>query len=312
MTMLQTIIFSSLLFIGCSAFLLQLRTMFADNDPFARRIRLASDMRSAVEIAGDVALEAQRRRDAPGFMKVVVERLKLTRWLGTEGLRERLNKAGYRFRGAEVIYLFARFACPILLLSVAAFYVYVLNLIETETTSEALIAILAIFAGLQIPDQFLKRRAAARLSAIADAWPDSLDLMQIAVESGMTIDGGIRYVAEKLEDSCEPLSDELMLLLSHFSVMPDRRSALIAFAERVDLESVRNFSTVLIQAERSGTAIGKALRTLSSESRRTRMRLAEKKAAQLGPKLTVPLILCFVPVLLAIILMPGIITYING
>ena len=306
--MLVTLIFATIATICCTVIYTQIRALMAANNPYSRRLLYAADMRTAIEITGDAELDALRRRDAPTFMKFVVDRLKLTQWLGTEGLRDRLMKAGYRFKGAEVIYLFARFAFPITLLTLVAVYSIVANGSQSSGFMDIAIATFAIFAGLQIPDQFLKGKIKGRRQVINEAWPDALDLMQIAVESGMTIDKSIHYVADKLEVSAPPLADELMLLLTHVMVMPDRRAALLAFSKRIELDSIRNYSTVLIQAEKSGTPIGKALRTLSNESRKVRLRNAESRASQLGPKMTIPLIICFVPVLLLLLGMPAYIT----
>jgi tight adherence protein C len=104
-----------------------------------------------------------------------------------------------------------------------------------------------------------------------------------------------------------PLAEELVLLTAELSYLPDRRQAYDNFAKRTNLESVRTVCVVLVQAERYGTPLGVALRTLAQENRDARMTLAEKKAAALPPKLTVPMILFFLPVLFAVILGPAVI-----
>jgi len=96
-----------------------------------------------------------------------------------------------------------------------------------------------------------------------------------------------------------------MLLTAELSYLPDRRQAYENLARRVDLDSVRSVCLALQQAERYGTPLATALRVLAQENRDMRMSAAEKKAAGLPPKLTVPMILFFLPVLFIVILGPA-------
>ena len=103
------------------------------------------------------------------------------------------------------------------------------------------------------------------------------------------------------------LAEELALMTAEMSYLPDRRQAYENLAIRIGLDPVKAVATALIQAERYGTPIGQALRVLSQESRDQRMTEAEKKAAALPPKLTVPMILFFLPVLFVVIITPAVI-----
>src|SRR5690606_41754779 len=104
-----------------------------------------------------------------------------------------------------------------------------------------------------------------------------------------------------------PLAEELTLATAERSYLPDRRAAFENLGNRTGLDVVRNVATALIQAERYGTSLGQALRVLAQESRDQRMTEAEKKAAALPPKLTVPMILFFLPVLFVVIIIPALI-----
>ena len=101
------------------------------------------------------------------------------------------------------------------------------------------------------------------------------------------------------------LAEELQLTTAELSFLPDRRMALENLGARTGLDGVKQIVTVLIQAEKYGTPLGQALRVVSQESRDTRMMEAEKKAAALPPKLTVPMIVFFLPVLFAVIMTPA-------
>ncbi len=139
------------------------------------------------------------------------------------------------------------------------------------------------------------------------AFPDALDLLLICVESGMSIEHAFRKVSTEIGSSSVPLAEELALTTAELSYLPERRQAYENLAKRTDLDNIKSVSTVLIQAERYGTPLGQALRVLAQESRDQRMNAAEKKAASLPPKLTVPMIVFFMPALFIVILTPALI-----
>ena len=137
------------------------------------------------------------------------------------------------------------------------------------------------------------------------AFPDALDLMLICVESGMSIEQAFRRVSQEIGSQSVPMAEELSLTTAELSFLQDRRLAFENLATRTGLPGVKSVCQALVQAERYGTPLGQALRVLSQESREERMLAAEKKAASLPPKLTVPMILFFLPVLLIVILVPA-------
>ncbi len=103
------------------------------------------------------------------------------------------------------------------------------------------------------------------------------------------------------------LAEELMLCLAELSTAPDRAQAYKNLAQRIGLDDVKTTTTALIPGRGTGTAVGQALRTMSADIKENRMLLAKKKAAALGPKLTVPMIMFFLPVIIFVILWPGVI-----
>jgi tight adherence protein C len=118
----------------------------------------------------------------------------------------------------------------------------------------------------------------------------------------------LRRVSDEIGIQSVELAEELVLTTSELSFLPERKMAYENLYQRTGLDTVKNVTQALVQAERYGTPIGHALRVLAGESRDIRMNEAEKKAAALPPKLTVPMILFFLPVLFAIILGPAFIT----
>jgi tight adherence protein C len=247
-------------------------------------------------------------RQAPGArIKQTVEQFKLGDWLGTETAKTQLLRAGYRNQRAEYTFLFARLVTPIGFVIVTFFYIFVLEAIAQPMMVKIAILITAAYLGVKAPELFLSNTIAKRQLSIRRAWPDSLDLLLICVESGMSIEQAFRRVGLEVGASSVPLAEELTLATAEMSYLSERRLAYENLAHRTGLESVKSITTALIQAERYGTPIGQALRVLAQESRDQRMTEAEKKAAALPPKLTVPMILFFLPVLFAVIMTPALI-----
>jgi tight adherence protein C len=123
----------------------------------------------------------------------------------------------------------------------------------------------------------------------------------------MSIEIAFRRVAEEIGTQSVALAEEFTLTTAELSYLPDRRQAYENLAKRTDLEGVKSVCVALQQAERYGTPLGQTLRVMAQENRDMRMSEAEKKAAGLPPKLTVPMILFFLPVLFVVILGPAII-----
>jgi tight adherence protein C len=170
---------------------------------------------------------------------------------------------------------------------------------------------IAALLGYYAPGVYVKNRIGRRQAAIRRAWPDALDLLLICVESGMGLDSAFAKVSDEIGAQCPELAQELGLTTAELSYLPDRRKAYGNLAERTGLDGVRALVITLGQSEKYGTSLGQSLRVLAQESRDQRMSLAEKKAAALPPKLTVPMILFFLPVLFAIIIAPAAIQMVN-
>src|SRR5215467_7252619 len=164
--------------------------------------------------------------------------------------------------------------------------------------------IAATYVGMLLPGLFIKNQIAKRQLSIKRAFPDALDLLLICVESGMSIEAGFKKVSQEIGAQSVALAEEFTLTTAELSYLPDRRQAYENLAKRTDLEGVKAVCVALQQAERYGTPLGQTLRVMAQENRDMRMAEAEKKAAALPPKLTVPMILFFLPVLFIVILGP--------
>ena len=238
----------------------------------------------------------------------VVEDFNLTKWLAQEAARDKLIMAGYRGHAPYVTFLFARAVTPILLFVGAALYVFVITQMDKSLTVKLGICVAAAYLGLQAPMLFLKNAISKRQLSLKRAFPDALDLLLICIESGMSIEVAFRKVSVEIAGQSVALSEEFSLTTAELSYLQDRKVAYENLAKRTGLEGVKSVCLALMQSERYGTPLGQSLRVMAQENRDMRMNEAEKKAAALPPKLTVPMILFFLPCLFIVILGP---TYIK-
>ena len=171
-----------------------------------------------------------------------------------------------------------------------------------------LIAVVAaLYIGIKLPEIFLKNQTTKRQLSMRRAIPDAMDSLLICVESGISVEHAFRKVSVEIGTQSVALAEELTLTTAGSSYLQERRQAFENLANRTGVEAIKSIYIALVQAERYGTPVGVALRVLAQESRDHRMNEAEKKAAGLPPKLTVPMILFFLPVLFAVILTPALI-----
>jgi tight adherence protein C len=245
------------------------------------------------------------RQSPKAYMQYIVEQLNLREWLGEEHARTLLIKAGYRGQAPYIGFLFFRMLAPIGMFAFAMIYIFLILKLEQPLFVKLAMAFAAAWLGMRIPTLFIRNRIARRQLSVRRAFPDALDLLLICVESGMSIEAALKKVSQEIVGQSIPLAEELTLTTAELSYLQERRQAFDNLAKRTDLEGVKAVCTALIQAERYGTPIGTALRVLSQEIRDMRMAEAEKKAAGLPPKLTVPMILFFLPVLFVVILGPA-------
>ena len=234
----------------------------------------------------------------------VVEDFNLGKWLAQEAAREKLTMAGYRGQAPYVTFLFARMVTPIVLFIAAVLYVFLISHMQQSFPIKIGICIGAAYLGLQAPMLFLKNAISKRQLSIKRAFPDALDLLLICIESGMSVEAAFRKVSVEIVSQSVALSEEFTLTTAELSYLQDRKVAYENLAKRTGLDGVKSVCLALQQSERYGTPLGQSLRVMAQENRDMRMNEAEKKAAALPPKLTVPMILFFLPVLFIVILGP--------
>ncbi|MGU4174100.1 type II secretion system F family protein, partial [Pseudomonas aeruginosa] len=236
----------------------------------------------------------------------IVEKFNLQEALADKNTMNKLRAAGFRSQNALNTFLAARFILPFIFLAVAFTWIFVLGNLADKAFFIRLMAVLLFgYIGFYAPNIYVSNRMTKRQASIKRAWPDALDLMLICIESGVSMEAAMRRVAEEMGEQSPELAEEMILTTAELSFLQDRRVALENFGMRTQLDGVKSVVQALIQAERYGTPLAQALRVLAQEGRDERMNEAEKKAAALPPKLTVPMIVFFLPVLIAVILGPA-------
>jgi len=201
---------------------------------------------------------------------------------------------------------------PIILFAFTLFYLFVVNSFGLGLMTRLGASFAMAFVGFYLPNLFVGNVIAKRKDSIKKAFPDALDLLLICVESGMSIEAAFARVAAEIGQQSIELAEELSLTTAELSYLQERRKAYENLALRTDLPGVKAVVTSLVQAERYGTPLGQALRVMAQENRDMRMMEAERRAAGLPPKLTVPMVAFFLPVLFAVILGPAIIRVMQG
>nr|WP_321526795.1 type II secretion system F family protein [uncultured Cohaesibacter sp.] len=252
------------------------------------------------------------RQEPKELIISIVDRFKMRDAFSDKESRTKLKQAGFRHEKHLMTYTFARIVGPIVGLAVSLFYVFVVIKPDYPAMVNLFFCVLFAYACYYAPLLYLQNQRSKRQSSIIRAWPDALDLLLICVESGMTAETGFQKVAAEIGSASVELAEELTILTAELSYLQDRRMAYENISVRTGIEGVRGVMTSLIQAERYGTPLGDAIRTMAEENRAARMTAAEKKAAALPPKLTVPMILFFLPAIFVIVLGPIAVQYFSS
>ena len=246
------------------------------------------------------------RSSPKGYMQDIVDQFNLRRMFENEGVKDKLKMAGLRGQTPLVTYMFFRLIMPIIVTIIALTYLFVIATYDYPPIVRIAVSLFAGYIGFYLPNIFVENLIGLRQSSIKQAFPDALDMLLICVQAGMSVEAAFGKVAKEIGHQSLELAEEFSLTTAELSYLTERRSAFENLGKRTGLAGIRAVATALIQAERYGTPVGQALRVMAKENRDMRMLDAEKKAAALPPKLTVPMILFNLPVLFVVILGPAV------
>lgn len=215
-------------------------------------------------------------------------------------VKQRLIQAGYRNETALKMFNGCKFVIPIVLCAVAL-------VSGLGALSPFFVYAVCLGLGYLGPDFWLGRMIKKRQKKIRSGLPDVLDLLVICIEAGLSLDQGTKRTSEELIHAQPELCDELNVVVLEQRAGRPRQDTWKHFAERTDVDCVRNLVSMLIQAEQFGTSIGKTLRTHSDTLRTQRIQLIEEAAAKTTIKLIFPLVLFIFPSLFLVVLGPAVI-----
>jgi tight adherence protein C len=297
-------------FVGILAFatVVTLGLPLLERRSLGSRMKLVSEKREELRQKHHAALSKRTalRTEPVSFMKQTLEQLKLSNFLESANTRDKLVQAGYRGQAPLITFMFFRFVMPFILFAVALLYLFAILHLSWAGWEKFLAALGTALLGFYVPDLFLSNRIQRRRTSIMQAFPDALDLLLICVESGMSVEAAFTRVASEVGSQSVELAEEFGLTTAELSYLPDRRMAFDNLAKRCGHPGVKAIAGALNQAEKYRAPLGQALRVCAQENRETRMSEAEKKAAALPAKLTVPMILFFLPCLFVVIMGPAI------
>lgn len=289
-------------------------TVFAPllkSDKLASRMKSVGEQRNELRRKNRAALargEGSLRHSEGGLAKNIVSQLNLQKLLQDDTIDMKLAQAGLRGKAPQNFFYVCRATLPFVAAAIAALLVWINGANwKLEFMQGVLIVFGSFLFGFYLPNIYVTNRISKRKQSIMRAFPDSLDMLLICVEAGMTIEVAMGRVGQEISSASVELAEELQLCTAELSYLPDRRAAYENLARRTDHPGVKAVAMALVQAERYGTPLGQALRIMAKENRDLRMNEAEKKAAALPAQLTVPMIAFFLPVLCAVILAPAMI-----
>ena len=277
-------------------------------DKLKKRMASVADTRESLRQAHLSSLQEPQkglRQETRGFVRNLVDQLSLEKLLAAADLKDKLAQGGLRGQRPVYIFYFARMFLPIIFGVLGVVFFLILNVKDWTMIQRVAATVCGVAFGYYFPAIWVSNLAKKRAAKIMPVFPDALDLLLICVESGMSIEMAFNKVAEEMAENSVELAEEMSLTTAELSFMQNRRQAYENLARRNDHPGIRGVATALVQSERYGTPLGATLRTMANENRQMRVLAAEKKAAALPAKLTVPMIIFFLPVLFIVILTPA-------
>jgi tight adherence protein C len=221
-------------------------------------------------------------------------------------LRLKLIQAGYMDPRAVGMFFLVRFA------GLAVGIVFAVALVmwfgsEASSLNRWIFVGMAGILGYFLPGLVLTQKVRSKMREYRNGFPDFMDLMIVCSDAGMSMEAGIERVSKELQATYPSLAENLQLVSLELRAGRSLDDALKALSDRLSLDEVRSFATLLQQSKELGTSLAGALRVFSDEMRHKRMLLAEEKAHALPAKMSVPVTVCILPVVLMIAIIPVIV-----
>ncbi|MDA0657759.1 MAG: type II secretion system F family protein [Planctomycetota bacterium] len=223
-------------------------------------------------------------------------------------LKQKLSAAGFRSEPAVNMFYSLKVICLMIGVALGGGIMVWMGNFEMQTL---LRAGMSTFSWFYVPDVILWFLAKQRKDNIFFGLPDALDLMVVCVEAGLGLDQAMRKVADEMKKSYRVISDEFALCNFQIQMGRPRREVLQDLGYRTGVDDLRSLASVLIQAEKFGSSVGRALRVQSDSMRTRRRQLAEEKAAKTAVQLIFPLVLFIFPGIFVVLVGPAAIKMVN-
>ena len=221
-----------------------------------------------------------------------------------QALRQKLARAGFTAPYAPRVYTLVR------LVLVIGLPLLVFLLFWTTGSSPSLFKLylslmIAAAAGLYLPSLFVQAKADRRQRDLINGFPDALDLMLVCVEAGLGLESAFSRVGMEMTHSHPRLAEQLGAVVLELRAGRSHEDALRRLADRAGVDEIRAFATLLIQSTKLGSSIAQTLRTYAGEMREKRRMRAEEKAHRLPVLISVPLVVCMLPTMIGVLMLPA-------
>lgn len=223
-------------------------------------------------------------------------------------LEKKLLRAGYRSQDAAMAFRAIQVSLMVALPSVVMIICFIL---DRPLRTFLVLMLLASAVGFYLPRLVLSSKISGRQQRITWGLADALDLMVVAVEAGLGLNAALNRVGEELRGAHPDLHYELELVNLEIRVGRSREEALRNLAERVDIDDIRSFVALLVQADKYGSSIARAVRVFAESLRTKRRQRAEQAAQKAALKLVFPLTAFLFPVIILVILAPALLNLID-
>jgi tight adherence protein C len=227
-----------------------------------------------------------------------------------ERLRSRMIAAGYEGPAAPRVFTFIRLCMTLGLPAAYLTFSYMSGSMPSAFKLYMYAAVLALL-GLYLPNLFIRVRSSRRRRELTNGFPDALDLMLVCVEAGLGLEAAFNRVGSEMAHSHPLLASMMGTVVLELRAGRSREDALRRMADRVSVDEIRSFCTLLIQSTKLGSSIAQTLRIYASEMREQRRLRAEEKAHRLPVLLSIPLVTCMLPVMIGVLMLPAIIRVIR-
>lgn len=221
-------------------------------------------------------------------------------------IRQKLIRAGFLEPGAVGAYFVLR-VISALVLFVAAFVVMIIIYADMPFTNQLASAGITGFIGYFLPNLILNHIISKRTFEYRAGFPDFMDLMIVCADAGMSMEAAIERVSREIALQYPALSQNLTIISIELRAGRQLADALRSLSDRLGLDEVRSFATLLQQSKELGTSLSDTLRVFSDEMRHKRMSMAEEKAHALPAKMTIPVTVFILPVIMLIATIPVIV-----